>query len=365
MMSVDSIGEESQIKPPGRKMKVIMGSSPDSPRNIRAGVRGGDRVRKKTTRGRHVTKVRAINLDSATAPVSEEEMIDEEWSTPIPAESSSTRNTSEGRRRRSSISGENVSVSEADVLDRIPSPTKLKKLEGTQLSSLAGGLLEEVRTKSTRIQGRLSGRLRDCVTSARLIIQTLVDRLENRGDTTYIKLQNIDLTAQIRAANRKKEERAKEIAILETEIRTLRASMSDSRKVVVVEETRPARPGQTDTDGRAVIKHTVEEWNQSSTSRIKTKTRPKKREILIASHTSEENQFTEIGSAEPAVKAISLIDKRIQDLMLVRNAQIRSDGSIVSAAVIGSPSEVTDGQASVPRRKRGRMKDIKTYSSIV
>lgn len=33
MMSVDSIGEEGQIKPPGRKRKVAFESSPDSPRN--------------------------------------------------------------------------------------------------------------------------------------------------------------------------------------------------------------------------------------------------------------------------------------------------------------------------------------------
>lgn len=277
-------------------------------------------------------------------------------------QSSSIRSTKEGRRRRSSVSGENVSELEGDVLEKVPSPTKLKKLESVQLNSLACGLLdaiEEVRTKSTRIQGRLSGRLRDCVTSARLIIQTLVDRLEDRGDTTYIKLQNIDLTAQIRAANREKEEREKEIATLETEIWTLRATMSGPKKVVIDDEPRLTQSGQTSAGGRTVSKHTVEKSNQPSTSRAKINIKSKRRETPLVSHTSEEDQYTRIGPAEPAMKAITLIDKTIHDLILAREAQIRSDGSTISVSAIGASFEATDGQLSVPQRRRGRTKDTR------
>lgn len=86
-------------------------------RETRASVRGGDRVRKRAIKGRHVTKLRAINFDSDTAPVSEDEIADEKWSTPNPTGSSSIRSTKEGRRRRSSVSGENVSEPEGDVLE--------------------------------------------------------------------------------------------------------------------------------------------------------------------------------------------------------------------------------------------------------
>lgn len=66
-----------------------------------------------------------------------------------------------------------------------------------------------------------------------------------------------------------------------------------------------------------------------------------------------------IGSVEPAAAAISLIDKRIRDLMMVREKQIRTPGSTGSTANTGGVSEVVDEPTtSAPRRTRGKMKKI-------
>lgn len=66
-----------------------------------------------------------------------------------------------------------------------------------------------------------------------------------------------------------------------------------------------------------------------------------------------------MGSAGPAAAVISLIDKRIRDLMMVRDKQIMTPGSTGSTAVIDMMSEVVDGPATAaPRRTRGRMKKV-------
>lgn len=71
------------------------------------------------------------------------------------------------------------------------------------------------------------------------MVKTLVDHLEDRGDIAYMKLQNIELMAQLRAANREKEERNTEMAALEAEIKNLRMSMS-SLKATANSEARSA-----------------------------------------------------------------------------------------------------------------------------
>lgn len=69
------------------------------------------------------------------------------------------------------------------------------------------------------------------------MVKTLVDHLEDRGDIAYMKLQNIELMAQLRAANREKEERNTEMAALDAEIKNLRKSMN-SLKATTNSETR-------------------------------------------------------------------------------------------------------------------------------
>lgn len=97
----------------------------------------------------------------------------------------------------------------------------------------------------------------------------------------------------------------------------------------------------------------------------KTKSRAKRREFSPVSHTSEKEYYTGLESAEPAVKAISLINKRIQDLMLVCEAQIRSDGSMVSAATIGMLSTSREDSITDIATRAWTNPRRQTYSSTV
>lgn len=113
----------------------------------------------------------------------------------------------------------------SDVLTRISSPAELKRLVA-RLGDLGTELLDKIeviRSKCSRINGRLGDRIRDCVINSLVIVRTLVERLEERGDLTFTQLQNTELSAQLRSAKRECEERRRDVDVLEAEVRSLRA----------------------------------------------------------------------------------------------------------------------------------------------
>lgn len=113
------------------------------------------------------------------------------------------------------------------MLAGAPTSDKVCELEGSLLGGLGIDLLaeiESIRLRSGRLQGKLSGRMKDCVKLLRAIVGTFVDRLEFRGDPAYTKIENIELKAKVRAAKRDADERKRECEALEAELRHLRSS---------------------------------------------------------------------------------------------------------------------------------------------
>lgn len=180
-----------------------------------------------------------------------------------------------------------------------------------------------------------------------------MDHLEDLGDIAYMKLQNIELMTQLRAANREKEERNTEMAALDAEIKNLRTSMS-SLKAMANSEARSAFQDIVGARVDPILEY--EEGRKGKIANIlERKVRSKKSAVTYA--TNKEDRLNTMGSTEPAATAISLIDKRIRDLMMVRDKQIRTPRSARSTAVTDMMSKVVDGPATAaPRRTRGRMK---------
>jgi len=75
-------------------------------------------------------------------------------------------------------------------------------LQGTALAWLKD--MELIRTKSKKLNGSLSGCLKDRIACVRSIIKTLVDRVKDSGDVSYLRRRNDELAAQVRES--KKEE---------------------------------------------------------------------------------------------------------------------------------------------------------------
>jgi len=75
------------------------------------------------------------------------------------------------------------------------------------IASTADGWLrdmETVRVKSKKLNGRLSGILKDRINCMKTVIKALVDRVKDSGDVTYLRRRNDELSGQLREA--KKEE---------------------------------------------------------------------------------------------------------------------------------------------------------------
>lgn len=119
---------------------------------------------------------------------------------------------------------------------------ELKRLDVAHLGELGVELLDEIelmRSKCSRIQGRVSGRIKDCVANSLVIVRTLVERLGERGDMAYMKLQNTELEAQLRASRRENEERRREVASLNADIQALHAGRMPTPGIAV--EPEPSR----------------------------------------------------------------------------------------------------------------------------
>jgi len=62
--------------------------------------------------------------------------------------------------------------------------------------------MELIKTKSKRMNGRLSECLKDRIACMRSMIRILVDRVKDFGDISYLRRRNDELTAQLRESRR-------------------------------------------------------------------------------------------------------------------------------------------------------------------
>lgn len=100
----------------------------------------------------------------------------------------------EGKRRKRSPGSEPQASSEAE---------KYGHMAATAVGALALEWLEEIediRSKTSNMQGRLSGHLKKNVLKLKEIVQSLVGKAEAAGDPLFLKMRNSELSQQLSEA---------------------------------------------------------------------------------------------------------------------------------------------------------------------
>lgn len=111
--------------------------------------------------------------------------------------------------------------------NRLPSP-ELRELDSGVLRNLGVDWLEKIdaaRLRSGNLKEDLSGQIKRFVDKTKGLVETLVSKLEDRGDPTYLRVQVTELTAQLRMLKSAEEGRIREIETLRREVEILRNSM--------------------------------------------------------------------------------------------------------------------------------------------
>lgn len=100
-----------------------------------------------------------------------------------------------------------------------------EKLAG--LGSLCVTRIEQIRLKSSKLQGKLSGELRRCASNLSEILHTYSERLHETGDLANFKIQNANMVAQLRSLRREEEIRKQKALLQEKEILKLKKEIRD------------------------------------------------------------------------------------------------------------------------------------------
>jgi len=178
-------------------------SERQSKRKIRETLSDSD-VEDRITRGRKTLRSRIIGSDSEDEPI-------------VLSDSSEGVSAKVRRKRvnKPSIRNREVNLDGSiDLLitDFTACPVRLTcedldAKDADDISGVAHGWLadmELIRTKSKNLNGRLSGYWRDRIVCLRTVIKSLVDRVKDSGDLSYLRRRNDELAAQLRES--KKEE---------------------------------------------------------------------------------------------------------------------------------------------------------------
>jgi len=146
---------------------------------------------------------------------------------------------------------------------------ELNTKDADDISGVAFGWLADMETicsKSRNLNGRLSGCLRDRIACVRTVIKSLVDRVKNTGDVSYLRRRNDELGAQLREskkeesrlqgflteADAKNEKLNNEILTLRRRIGSKSSSLEPNRTTPMVKEIQgtPSRTSKKESLGR-------------------------------------------------------------------------------------------------------------------
>lgn len=85
--------------------------------------------------------------------------------------------------------------------------------------------------KGTKIQVKIKESIRDYVAAIKEMMGIVVERLEERGDSTYLKTENAEMKARLRMAKTKETEMRRKIDVCKKEIEILKREMGNMRKL--------------------------------------------------------------------------------------------------------------------------------------
>lgn len=136
---------------------------------------------------------------------------------------SSRRDSANSRR-----SGTPVDDEEEAKLREEAKNLKSEELESLEASALFGlgfrllNGLETLRKKSPRIQGMINSRMKCYNALAKDVFEIMTARVQEKGDTAYLRIKNMDLMVRLKSAKRKEEELQEKIDAMTKEIKKLR-----------------------------------------------------------------------------------------------------------------------------------------------
>jgi len=143
--------------------------------------------------------------------------------------------------READLSSPNVSLTKCP--DHIACENLASK-SADELATLMYGWLkdmETVRTKSTNLNGRLSGHLKDRIACSRSVIRALIERVKDSGDITFLRRRNDDLAAQLREAKKEESRVNSYLAEADKKIDQLNSEIFDLRKRIGSMSLEPER----------------------------------------------------------------------------------------------------------------------------
>lgn len=149
---------------------------------------------------------------------------------------SSPPDLSENASRRSNrVLGLSPPLDPRDAIERCPSPSKLEDHSAADLWVVVKDLLDHVdqrRVVSKNIKGSLSKEMKTGIDLAKAVVKNLFHRLQDQGDRTLLRHENLVLRDQVDDMRRKDEEKEGELKFLKEKISILTREMGLLRKTI-------------------------------------------------------------------------------------------------------------------------------------
>lgn len=195
-----------------------------SPRDAKSDSSG---TKAKTTKKRLVLRSRNVSRRS------DEETDDSEVEIVPPSPDSLMEQPTRSSRRSMGISPPRENPRNA--LERCPSPSRFDNYNPVALGKIVEDLMsfvDDKRYRSKNIQGGISGEMKSGIDKAKSVVRVLVERLEDKGDWTFLKQDNIRLRYQLSDIKKLDVEKTEEIKFLKESMATMTREMESIKKAL-------------------------------------------------------------------------------------------------------------------------------------
>lgn len=214
--------------------------------------------------------------------------------------------------------------------------------------------IEEIRSKSTSMQGRLSGHLKENVSKLKEMVCTLVGKAEAVGDPLYLRMRNSELSQQLTELRAMCERNKRELEEANKRIKELQSKdgfLGSKRKIETEErkekDKRRNETGKERDDGMMEVEMISESNREGDTV-----WRPPLRGVSTSVPASKRSSQA-LENKTVREKALSL---QISELVKLRSEIRRDNKEMEGKGKGGKPKEDDprqSGNSEAPKRQRG------------
>ncbi|XP_070170992.1 uncharacterized protein PF3D7_1120000-like [Polyergus mexicanus] len=295
---------------------------------------------------------------------------------PKPGESGKLT-TSKGRKKEDSI----IISSEDEETGKDFAPQDLRIMGAINVGSLGLDCLANVirmRSRSKNLQGGINGKMRRDLERAREIINTLIYKAESTGDSTFLKMKNKELSAEIVMMKLNEVLRKREMDEIKGQFDELRNEIAELKRRLEEAEDRRDEAEEDRKKARESFRITDWKWRNKGyklgeegvrqemmdkgtltkeeiTQHLPSKedTRGEDPMMNLRNHEAENLQAVMESEPEKRKKEIiteGSINKQIKDLIKKR-AELKKKGKVEDSETGGEPGKTEDGAYSLlPQR---------------